>query len=185
MNAKKLAEQFSAMAALMEAISGTFRDGGSGAADSAGDGAPEKPVRGRKSKPATKAEITIETLREKLKELAAAKGKDKMADALQAVGAGRLPDVEEDQFQELSDAIDELMAAEDKPAPKGKAKTKPAGPTFEEVEAAFKELMASDRDAAKAVLKEAGLKKLSEVDQDDEGALADLMTAIEEANDLV
>ena len=189
---KKLAEQFDALAETLTAIGGTFRSASGSGEDAGGDAPAGKSVRkprtsAAKSKPAA-AEITEDTLREKLKELAASKGKEKMADALAEVGAGRLPEVGEDDYDALDKAIDALMEAEDEPAPKGKGKPaakkgKAKAPDYDEVEAKFKELLEADKAAAREVLKEAGLKRLSEVDQDDDGALQDLLNAITEALD--
>lgn len=186
---KKLAAQFDALAETLTAIGGTFRSAGGDSEDEGGDEPAGKPVRRtRTSKAAAPAkgkaatsEITQDTLREKLKDLAGAKGKEKMAEALAEVGAGRLPEVEEDDYEALDAAIDKLMAAKDKASAAKRGKAKKAAPTYDEVEEKFKELLAADKDAARAVLKEAGLKKLSESDADDEGAMTDLMTAITEA----
>ncbi len=196
---KKLAEQFDALAETITAIGGTFRAAAEGGDGGAGDGAAEKPVRGRNkpaSRPAAKeapkaAEVTEDLLREALKDLAASKGKEKVAEALAEVGAGRLSEVGEDDYQTLLDAIVKLAAdGEDEPAPKAKPKAKkPAAPDYDAVEEKFKELLAADKAKAKEVLTEAGLKRLSEVDKEDEGALTDLLTAItaalEDEDDMV
>ena len=190
---KKLAAQFDDLASTLTAISGTFRSGSGSAEDEGGDAAPAKSVRGKATKPsakpaakskATEATVTEDEVRDALKELAATKGKEKMADALAEVGAGRLPDVDESDYPALMAKIKELTEEEDeapkaKPAAKGEAKK--VAITYEQVEEKFRELVAADKKAAKGVLNEAGLAKLSEVDQDDEGALADLHTAINAA----
>lgn len=194
MNATKLkaiAAAFAAVEAAAAELSALFSPDGSDEADGGGDAAPAKPVRGKAAakpaaKPAAKAQAhTEDEVRDALKELAATKGKDAMADALAEVGAGRLPDVDENDYPALMAAVAKAMEAEEdeKPAPKakGKTKAKPKAPTYEEVEEAFKELAAGDKAAAKAVLKDAGLARLSEVDQDDDGALTELLAAIKEA----
>lgn len=189
---KKLADQFDALSAQLTAISGTFRSGAGSAEDEVGDAAPAKPVRGKAAKPAAtpaakskaaEEAITEDEVRTALKELAATKGKDKMADALAEVGAGRLPDVDESDYPALMAKIKELVEEDDAPAakPAKAAKAKKVAITYEAVEAKFRELVAADKKAAKGVLSEAGLAKLSEVDQDDEGALADLNNAITKA----
>lgn len=186
---KAIAAAFATMAEAAEALSALFSSGGSAAADDAGDDdTPAKPATRRsRAKPAKAEEITEDTVREALKELATAHGKDAMADALAEVGAGRLSDVDANDYQALMDAVKAAMDAEPKTKPaRGKAPAKgkkPPAPTYDEVEEAFKELMTADKAAAKAVLKEAGLAKLSAVDQDDEQALTELMDAIKEAAD--
>jgi hypothetical protein len=176
---KKLAEQFDALAETMLAISGTFRSAVGGGEVGSGDGKATKPVRG--AKPA--AETTEDTVREALKELAASKGKEKMAEALASVGAGRLPDVDASQYDELLSTIKEMMEAEDEPpakATKGR-KPKKAAPDMDTLTEKFKALVASDKATAKQLLKDAGLAKLSDIDADDEEAMTDMLKAIEDA----
>lgn len=204
LNLSKLAEQFDQLAELMTAISGTFRDGGSGSAGESADAKParkvraaapadepaEKPARASKRKPAPaddEAEDTFteDQVRNALKELAAVKGKDAMAEALASVGAGRLPDVDENDYAVLMKAVKEAMEAEyeeeEKPAPKAKGKAKPKAIDFDDVKEKFMQLVDADKAAAKKVLKAAGVAKLGEVDVDDADAVADLAKAIDEA----
>lgn len=183
--AKKLAEQFSELGTLMEAISGTFRNGAGEDEGEGGDGKAGKAVRGgtaSKGAKSGKTKITQDSLRASLKELAAAKGQDKMAEVLAEVGASRLPDVDEDDYQELSDAIAKAMEEEDeKPAGKGKkGKAEPA-PDKDDVVKAYKKLLKADPKAAKKLLKTAQLDDIDELDEDDEGQLTDVMASITEA----
>lgn len=203
LNLSKLAEQFDQLAELMTAISGTFRDGDSGSAGEGADAKParkvraaapadepaEKPTRAKR-KPAPvddEAEDTFteDQVRNALKELAAVKGKDAMAEALASVGAGRLPDVDENDYAVLMKAVKEAMEAEEeeeeKPAPKAKGKAKPKAIDFDDVKEKFMQLVDADKAAAKKVLKAAGVAKLGEVDVDDADAVADLAKAIDEA----
>jgi hypothetical protein len=205
LNVAKLAEQFDQLAELMLAISGTFRGGASDSDEAAGDAkssrkvraaAPaddepaEKPAR-RSRKPAAVEEDTEDThtedqVRAALKELASVKGKDAMAEALASVGAGRLPDVDENDYGVLMKAVKEAMEAEEeeeKPAAKSKAKPKAKAKEvdFDDVKEKFTQLVETDKAAAKKVLKAAGVAKLSEVDTDDADAVAELAKAIDEA----
>jgi hypothetical protein len=184
LNHKKVAEQLDAISEAFMALAGTFRSGGGAGADSGVDGAAEKPVRAgskpaaSKSKPAVEkteaadegSGLTIDEVREKLKELVEAKGKGKMVDALESVGAGKLADVDESQYQELADKAQELIDEEDEPAPKTKqASKKPAakkaGPTLDEVNEAAKALIAADKPAYLKLSKKLG--KPSEMDEAD------------------
>ncbi len=205
LNVAKLAEQFDQLAELMLAISGTFRGGASDSDEAAGDAKPsrkvraaapaddepaEKPAR-RSRKPAAGEEDTEDThtedqVRAALKELASVKGKDAMAEALASVGAGRLPDVDENDYGVLMKAVKEAMEAEEeeeKPAAKSKAKPKAKAKEidFDDVKEKFTQLVETDKAAAKKVLKAAGVAKLSEVDVDDADAVAELAKAIDEA----
>lgn len=205
LNVAKLAEQFDQLAELMLAISGTFRGGASDSDEAAGDAKPsrkvraaapaddetaEKPAR-RSRKPAAVEEDAEDThtedqVRAALKELASVKGKDAMAEALASVGAGRLPDVDENDYGVLMKAVKEAMEAEEeeeKPAAKSKAKPKAKAKEidFDDVKEKFTQLVEADKAAAKKVLKAAGVAKLSEVDTDDADAVAELAKAIDEA----
>lgn len=184
-NSKKVAEQLDAISEAFMVLASTFRSGGSSDDDSTGDEPAAKPVRGSKpaakpaaSKPAAKkaeapaeSDLTIDEVRAKLKELVESKGKDKMVEALESVGAGKLGDVDESQYQELLDKAQEFIDEEDeapakKPAPKGKAKK--AGPTLDEVNEAAKALIAADKPAYLKLAKKLG--KPSEMDEDDYAA---------------
>lgn len=198
-NSKKVAEQLDIISEAFMALAGTFRSGSSSDEDGAGDGEVAKPVRGAKStakpaasKPAaTKAkaveesDLTIDEVRAKLKELVEAKGKEKMVEALESVGAGKLGDVDESQYQELLDKAQEFIDEEDeapakKPAPKGK--TKKAGPTLDEVNEAAKALIAADKPAYLKLAKKLG--KPSEMEEDDYAtAIAAYEQAMPEGSD--
>lgn len=183
-NSKKVAEQLDAISEAFMALAGTFRSG-SGDSDGEGvDGEATKPVRGAKSasKPATKSpakkaqaeqdELSIDDVRTKLKELVEAKGKEKMVEALESVGAGKLADVDESQYQELVDKAQEFIDEEDEPAPAKKAPAKKAakkaGPTLDDVNEAAKALIAADKPAYLKLSKKLG--KPSEMEEDDYAA---------------
>lgn len=178
-------------------IEGAFRSAAGGGKDSGVDGKAAKPVRGRK--PAAKSddgggdEVTEDTVREALKELSATKGKEAMVAVLAKFGAGRLSDVDESSYGELAEAIKEAMEEEEEEAPakpaKGKAaatkgkKVKEPEVDVDELTEKFKELVDADKAKAKAVLKKAGLAKLSDLDTDDASAVKELFDAITEALD--
>ena len=186
-NSKKVAEQLDIISEAFMALAGTFRSGSSSDEDGDGDGEAAKPVRGAKSasKPASKpaakkteaveeSELTIDDVRTKLKELVEAKGKEKMVEALESVGAGKLADVDESQYQELvekaQEFIDEEEEADPVPAKKApaKGKAKKAGPTLDEVNEAAKALIAADKPAFLKLSKKLG--KPSEMEEDDYAA---------------
>jgi hypothetical protein len=177
LNHKKVAEQLDVISEAFTALAGTFRHGGSAGADSSVDGEAAKPVRASKpaagkSKAKEASELTIDDVRTKLKELVEAKGKEKMVEALESVGAGKLADVDESQYQELVDKAQEFIDEEDEPAPKAKpaAKktTKKAGPTLDEVNEAAKALITADKPAYLKLTKKLG--KPSEMDEADYAA---------------
>ena len=185
LNYKKLAEQFDELAEQLSAIAGTFRDAGGASKDSGDDGKAASKPAVRKGK-ATKVEaddgadeLTIDAVREKLKELVDAKGKDKMVEALESVGAGKLADVDESQYQELVDKAQELIDEEDAPAKKPAAKKTTAkgkkGPTLEQVKAAAQALIDADKPAFMKLTKKLG--KPTEMDE------ADYAAAIEAYNE--
>ena len=182
LNHKAVAAQLAIIAEAFTALEGSFRAAGDDAGESGGDAPAGKSVRGAKSAPATgkpgakkaqaePAELTIDEVREKLKELVAAKGKDKMVEALESVGAGKLSDVDESQYQELVDKAQEFIDEEDEPAPAKKPaakKGKKAGPTIDEVNEAAKALIAADKPAYLKLTKKLG--KPSEMDEADYAA---------------
>lgn len=195
LNHKKVAEQLDAISEAFMALAGSFRSGGGEADGGAVDGEVAKPVRGAKpaaksapSKPAAKkaeaadegSDLTIDEVREKLKELVEAKGKEKMVEALESVGAGKLADVDESQYQELVDKAQEFIDEEDEPTPAkkpaAKKAAKKAGPTLDEVNEAAKALIAADKPAYLKLSKKLG--KPSEMDEAD---YADAITAYEAA----
>lgn len=179
----KLAAQMDELAELFTAIGGTFRDAGEAGADSGGDAPAGKKVRGAKpakAKPADDDTVTEEQVKAKLMELADAKGAATMKKALESVGAGKLSDVDEEQYQELMDKADELMAEEDKPAKAKKGKAKPEV-DMDSLTVKFKKLVDEDKAAAKKVLKANGITKLSEVDQEDDEAMQALSDAVDAA----
>lgn len=193
LNHEQVAETLDEIAGLFLKLSGTFRPSSSGSKVGSANGSAAKPVRG--AKPATKStpkkeeadeDLSIDTVREKLKELVEAKGKDKMVEALESVGAGKLADVDESQYQELVDKAQELIDAEDddeleekpvvkKPAAK-KAAAKVKAVTLDELTEAAKELIASDKAAFVKLTKKFG--KPSECDEDQYG---DFLKAIQAA----
>lgn len=135
-------------------------------------------------KAAAQEDLSIDDVREVLKELVEVKGKEVMVEALASVGAGKLADVDESQYGELVEEAKRLMEAEEPeeaPAPKktrSRSSSKKKGPTADDLLEKFKELLDADRAKAKAVLKELGVAKISEVDEDD---VADAMAAVEAA----
>ncbi len=191
LNHEQVAEVLDEIGALFSKLSGSFRACGGGASGGSVDGKAAKPVRASKpaagkSKLAAKEEaedadeVSIDTVREKLKELVEAKGKDKMVEALESVGAGKLADVDESQYQELMDKAQELIDEEDEPAPKAKPAAKKASKTkavtLEDLTAAAKELIAADKAAFTKLSKKFG--KPSECDEDQ---YADYLKAIQAA----
>jgi hypothetical protein len=183
-NSKKVAEQLDAISEAFMALAGTFRSSGSADQADDGDEPTAKPVRSSKSaakpaasKPAAKKaqaeqdELSIDDVRTKLKELVEAKGKEKMVEALESVGAGKLADVDESQYQELVDKAQEFIDEEDEaPAKKPAAKktAKKAGPTLDDVNGAAKALIAADKPAYLKLSKKLG--KPSEMEEDDYAA---------------
>jgi hypothetical protein len=199
-NTEKLAEQFDELSALLSAIAGTFRDGGSDSSSAKGNGKTAKPVRDQDAAPAKgkskakapkedESELTIDDVREALKELVDVRGKEVMVQALESVGAGKLADVDESQYHELMAEVARLKEEEAEEAPepkktaKGKAKAKKAGPTAEDLLEKFKELVAADRKKAKAVLADLGVEKISEVEEDDIQAAMDATVAALEGDE--
>lgn len=182
-----IAAEYGKLANLFRAASNT---GGNGRAKGGADGdEPAPSSRSRsKSKPAAskkaaaQEDLTIDEVREKLKELVDAKGKESMVEALESVGAGKLADVDESQYGELvaeaQRRIDE-EEPDEAPAPKTRSRSKKAkGPTADDLLEKFKELIDADKAKAKSVLKGLGVAKISEVDDDD---VADAMKAVEAA----
>lgn len=189
LNLTKLVEQFEQLSDVMLAISATFRIAGDAGRDSAVDEKPAKPSKATKARSKVEAgakesgeELTIDDVRAKLKDLIGAKGKDKMVEVLGVVGADKLSDVDESQYQELFDLTQKAIDAEEeeeataskKPASK-KAKAK-KGPTLEEVTTAAKALIEMDKPAYMKLTKKLG--KPSDMDESDYAAA---ITAYEEA----
>ena len=108
------------------------------------------------------AELTIDDMRTALKGLMETHGKEVMANALKAVGAGRLADVDPSQYQELTALIFQAQATPVEP----EAPAKPAGPAFSEVTAVFKQLIEKDKNKAMAVLSAFDVKKVSALPED-------------------
>jgi hypothetical protein len=200
MNHKKIAELFSTIAEACEALSATFSSGGSGDEHSAPDGKTAKPVRGSrtaapaKGKPkAEESELTEDDVRDALRELVELRGKEVMVSALASVGAGKLADVDESQYQELVDKVNELKESEPEEAPApAKGKGKPAakkakGPTLEDVMEAAKALIEADKPAFVKLSKKLG--KPSEMEEDDYAAAIAAyeaaMPAADEEDDLL
>lgn len=192
LNFDAIADAHDAIAEQHNKLASYFRNGGSGTVGGTANGGAKKPAaKSAASKPAAKGkkaepedtELTIDEVREALKELVAVRGKEVMVQALESVGAGKLADVDESQYQELMVEVERLKEEEpedEAPAKKTRtrSKAKAKGPTADDLLEKFKELIASDRDAAKAVLKELGVAKISEVD---DGDITDAMAAIEAA----
>lgn len=191
LNHEQVADVLDEIGALFSKLSGSFRAGGSSAKGGSADGAPAKPVRGAKpsAKPAAAKEeaadeeLSIDTVREKLKELVEAKGKEKMVEALESVGAGKLADVDESQYQELMDKAQELIDEEDEPEDKTAKKAAPAkktakakAVTLDELTEAAKRLIEADKPAFVKLSKKFG--KPSECDEDQ---YAEYLKAIEAA----
>lgn len=193
LNHEQVAEILDEIAGLFLKLSGSFRPARSGGKGGSVDGTAAKPVRASKpaagkSKPAPKEEaetdeeLSIDTVREKLKELVEAKGKEKMVEALESVGAGKLADVDESQYQELMDKAQEFIDEEDEPEEKSAKKTpaKKAGKakavTLDELTAAAKELIEADKAAFVKLSKKFG--RPSEADED---TYADYLKAIQAA----
>lgn len=194
LNHEQVAEKLDQISELFMQLAGSFRPRGGSAKGGSVDGAAEKPVRASKpaagkSKPAAKKaeaeadeELSIDAVREKLKELVEAKGKDKMVEALESVGAGKLADVDESQYQELVDKAQELIDEEDEPEEKPAKKDAPAkkgkakAVTLDELTAAAKVLIEADKAAFVKLSKKFG--KPSECDEDQ---YADYLKAIQEA----
>lgn len=201
LNLESLAEQFDELAQVCIAIGGTFRAAAGGGADSGDEPAPGKrgaagsgkglaKKAGGKAKPAAEDDaLDLDTVRAKLKELAEAKGTEKMVEALEHVGAAKLGEVDEEQYQELFDKAEELLAEEDepeeedeppaKPAKKTAAKKatkKKAGPTLEDVQAAADALEEADAKAFKRVA-----RKVGDHDDLDEDAYQDAIDQYEAA----
>lgn len=193
LNLKKLADQFDELAATLGAISGTFRNAGGAGKPASDDGkAASKPAARKGKAAAVEAEddgLSIDTVREKLKELVEAKGKDKMVEALESVGAGKLADVDESQYQELMEAAQGMIDEEEAPAAKktaakGKAKK---GPTLDEVKEAAQALIDANKPAYLKLAKKLG--KPTEMDESDYAAAieayTEAMPADEEGDDLL
>jgi hypothetical protein len=175
---KQIADQLDEAAAALIAAAGTFRSAAGGGKGSGGDGK----AGGKPAKPAAKPgkgknkeadeEVTEDTLRDRLKELASTKGKDVMAEALAHVDCERLPDVDEDDYEKLNDKITELLEAE------GDDKAGDDAPDFKALTKRFKKL---DAKAQKAVLKACGVKAFDDIDEDDDDEVKELAEAIDDA----
>lgn len=193
---KKVAEQLDDIAAAFSALALTFRTAGDG--EPAASGKPKaggKPAAKSSAKVAAgaaeePAELTEDDVREALKELVAAKGKDVMVSALESVGAAKLGDVDESQYTELMGKIAELTEApepEPEPVKKGKpaakkAAVKKAGPTLEQVTEAASALIDADKPAYLKLMKKLG--KPSDMAEDDyAAAIAAYEAAMPEADD--
>jgi len=180
LNLKKLADQFDELAQQLIAISGTFRNAGGAGKPASDDGkAASKPAARKGKAAAVEAEdegVDIDTVRAKLKELVEAKGKDKMVEALESVGAGKLADVDESQYQELMDKAQEMIDEEEEAKPaakKAKGKTK-KGPTLDEVKEAAQALIDADKPAYLKLAKKLG--KPTEMDEGDYAAAIEAYT---------
>lgn len=191
LNAAQLKKLAAAMQQIEEgaaAAGAIFSFVGGGDADDAGD---EKPARGRAAKPAAKpagrakkaSAHTEDSVRDALTELVETKGADAVAEALAEVGAGKLSEVEEADYDALMDKVKELSEAEEAPAKSKRAPAKAKGPTFDDVKEKFDELKAADRAGSRAVLKELGIKAIDELDEAEATELKEALDAIEDALD--
>lgn len=176
LNHEKLAEQFDELSSLMSAIAGTFRPSPvtgkkpAVAAKAAGPGkAAKPPAKVEAGDDDEETEVTIDDVREALKELNDLRGKEVMIQAMESVGAGVLADVDESQYPELMAEVARLAAEEPEepptPAKKtaGKKTAKKAGPTLEEVQTAARALIDADKPAYAKLVKKMG--KPSEMDE--------------------
>jgi len=194
-NNAKIADTLDEMAELHSRLASYFRGEGSGTGSGSVNGTAKKPAAkstaaGKtagaaksKAKPEPEEEeLTIEEVREALKELVEVRGKEVMVQALESVGAGKLADVDESQYAELMVEVERLKEEEPEEAAPAKktrtrSKAKAKGPTADDLLEKFKELIEADRAGAKAVLKELGVTKISEVDDDDIQAAMDAVEA--------
>lgn len=182
---RKASELFQTISEAFAELSATFSSDSGDDAGGSVNGKAAKPVRGSKSaapaatakgkpKATEEVELTEDDVRDALRELVELRGKEVMVQALESVGAGKLADVDESQYQELMDKVAELKEAEPEEAPaptKGKAKPaakKKAGPTLEDVQEAAKALIDADKPAFVKLSKKLG--KPSEMDEDDYAA---------------
>jgi hypothetical protein len=188
---KAIAEQFSIIGEAFIALSAMFLVDGDKATKATGTAkTTAKPAAKSKSvsKPADD-EHTEDDVRTALKGLMEKHGKDKMVEALELVGAGKLADVDDSQYGELIGIVEGFMAEEEEaPAVKKTAAKKTAakkkGPTVEDVTAKFKELIEADKALAKSTLKALGVAKVSELDEDQyQEALDAVEAALEGADD--
>jgi hypothetical protein len=99
-----------------------------------------------------------------------------MVEALESVGAGKLADVDESQYQELIDAAQAMIDEEESPAKKPAAKksAKKAGPSLDEVNEAAKALITADKPAYLKITKKLG--KPSEMEEGDYAAAIESYT---------
>ena len=162
---EKLADLFDAMGSLFARAAHEFRQTAPAEPEAP---APAPVPKTRKPKAAAAesdpepVELTIDDMRTALKGLMKTHGKEAMANALKAVGAGRLADVDPSQYQELTTLIFQAQAKPVEP----EAPAKPAGPAFSEVTAVFKQLIEKDKNKAMAVLSAFDVKKVSALPED-------------------
>lgn len=191
---KMNAPQLTAIASALEDLANAFRAAGGDDPDSGVDAASAKPAvrAGSKAKVAAGKkpaadEVDIDTVREKMKELVAARDSDALLAAFASVGAGKLADVDESQYQGLIDAAQAMIdeEPEEKPAPKSKAKPaakKAKGPTLDDVTTAAQALIAADKPAYVKLMKKLG--KPSDMDDGDyAAAIAAYESAMPEVED--
>lgn len=172
LNHEQVAEAFDEIAAIFTRLSGTFRLSGAAGGDAPSNGkARGKPAARTVVGPTEPSdEHDEDSIREALKQLAVAKGKDTMVAALASVGAAKLGDVDESQYGELMTNITAAMeAAEEEPAPAKKTAAKKTAAkakavTLEQVTEAAKALIDADKPAYLKLVKKTG--KPSEMDED-------------------
>ena len=187
LNNEQVAETLDEIASLFTKLAGSFRAPAGGGKAARNDGkAAGKPAAGKRAPTKVEEgddEVTVDMVREKLKELTVAKGKDKMVEALESVGAGRLADVDESQYQELIDKAQEMIDAEDEAeddAPKAKKpaakKAKKPAVTLDQLTEAAQALMEADKPALVKLV-----KKYGKVSEADESVYAEYLKAIQDA----
>jgi hypothetical protein len=174
---RKASELFQTASEAFAELSAMFSSDSSDDAGGSTDGKATKPVRGAKSAASTKptskkkeekVELTQDDVRDALRELVELRGKEVMIQALESVGAGKLADVDESQYEELMEKVNELKETEPDEAPSTKAKPKgkaKKGPTLDDVTAAAKALIDADKPAYVKLTKKLG--KPSEMEEDD------------------
>lgn len=173
-NNKAAADLFDEIAEKFTALSSLFRTSGGSSGTTKNDGKVAGSSKPAKSSPKVEKgdedEVDEDTLREKLKELADAKGVDRMVEALAVAGAGSLKEVDESQYADVFAEAQRLIDLEDEdaPAPKKVAAKKTAkkkGPSLEDVQAAAQALIDADKPAYLKLAKKLG--KPSEMEEPD------------------
>lgn len=164
MQTEKIIAALDAIAGAVAELSAMFSSGPVQAPNPEVNAAPAKPS--RVAKPAAKAakvfkpeapEVTIDEVREKMKELIAACGADSLVDVLAAAGAAKLSDVDTSEYGALLSAAQVMIdeSGQDtltKPTKKVAVK----GPTLEDVKAMAGKLIEADKPAYLKVMAQIG-----------------------------